>query len=410
MARSRIRLPLAGAAAALTLSLAGLTAPAQAQQPVRLGAIYIMSGSASVYGQFAQQGIQLAVDEINAKGGILGRKVEFRIEDSQGKADVAIQAARKLVFQDRVDALIGIDSSGVATGLVPVMRELRRPLIITHAATPDATGKLCNRYTFRISVNVNQNMKGAALVAAETGGKRWTTIGPDYAFGHQSWEYFGKYLKEIKPDVELMKETAFPRFGNEDFTPFINSIMAAKPDGVLISVWGGDLVNFVRQARNLGFFDRGMHILMNVGAATEVLSALREEMPEGVWLGTRYWFNAHDNEMNNAFVEAYLERYNTPPSYNAEGAYAAVYAVKAAMEKAGSADPEKVAKALSGLTFRAPNGEITFRKGDNQAVVGPTWGQAAAMNAEYGIRMLDPVRTFKGEEVTPSVEETGCKL
>jgi len=207
-----------------------------------------------------------------------------------------------------------------------------------------------------------------------------------------------------------MKETAFPRFGNEDFTPFINSIMAAKPDGVLISVWGGDLVNFVRQARNLGFFDRGMQILITVGAATEVLSALREEMPEGVWLGTRYWFGAHDNKINDAFVKAYMERYKTPPSYNAEGAYAAVYALKAAMEKAGSTDPDKVAGALVGLTIQAPNGEITFRKGDNQAVVGPTWGRAAAMSAEHGIRMLKPMRPFKGEEVTPSVEETGCKL
>lgn len=392
------------------LALAVLLPQAQAQQPIRLGGIFIMSGAASVYGKFAQQGIQLAVDEINAEGGVLGRKLEFRVEDSQGKADVAIQVARKLVFQDRVDALLGLDSSGVATGLVPVMPELRRPLIITHAATPDATGKLCNRYTFRISVNVNQNMMAAAHVAADSGAKRWTTIGPDYAFGHQSWEYFSKYLKEMKPDVELMKETAFPRFGNEDFTPFINSVMAAKPDGVLISVWGGDLVNFVRQARNLGFFDRDMQVLMTVGAATEVLSALGEDMPEGVWLGTRYWFDAHDNSVNQAFVKAYMERYKTPPSYNAEGAYAAVYAYKAAMEKAGSADPEKVTEALSDLSFQAPNGEISFRTGDHQAVVGPTWGKAAAMSSDNGIRTLDPVRSFKGEEVTPSVEETGCKL
>ena len=97
------------------LALAVLLPQAQAQQPIRLGGIFIMSGAASVYGKFAQQGIQLAVDEINAEGGVLGRKLEFRVEDSQGKADVAIQVARKLVFQDRVDALLGLDSSGVAT-------------------------------------------------------------------------------------------------------------------------------------------------------------------------------------------------------------------------------------------------------------------------------------------------------
>src|SRR3546814_16156105 len=90
---------------------------------------------------------------------------------------------------------MGLDSSGVAQGLVPVLPELGKPFIITHAATPDVTGKLCNSYTYRISVNVHQNMSGAAAIAAKTGAKKWTTIGPDYAFGHQTWEFFGKYLK-----------------------------------------------------------------------------------------------------------------------------------------------------------------------------------------------------------------------
>ncbi|MCZ2097206.1 MAG: ABC transporter substrate-binding protein, partial [Anaerolineae bacterium] len=191
----------AGARTALAASVAGVAlafaAPAaQAQpRPVRVGAIYIMSGSAAAYGQFARQGMELAADEINARGGILGRKLEFALEDSQGKVDVAIQAARKLVFQGGADALMGLDSSGVANGLTPIVPELRKPFVITHAASPDVTGKLCNAYTYRLSVNVNQNMSAAAQIAAESGAKRWTTIGPDYAFGHQSWEYFGKYLK-----------------------------------------------------------------------------------------------------------------------------------------------------------------------------------------------------------------------
>src|SRR3546814_8968590 len=104
------------------------------------------------------------------------------------------------------------------------------------------------------------------------------------------------------PDAQLMTETAFPRFGAEHFTPFINGVMENKPDGVLISLWGGDLVNFVRQANNRGFFKQGFQVLMTVGAATEVLSALGEQMPEGVWLGTRYWYGAHDHELKKKFV------------------------------------------------------------------------------------------------------------
>ena len=377
--------------------------------PIKIGGIYMTSGSAATYGQFAQQGLQLALDEINGSGGVLGRQLTVQIEDSEGKAAVAIQAARKLVYQENVSALMGLDSSGVAQGLVPVLPELETPLIITHAATPDATGHLCNAYTYRVSVNVLQNMKGAAAVAAESGAKKWTTIGPDYAFGHQSWEFFGQYLKEQVPDVELSSSPSFPRFGAEDFTPFINSIMEAKPDGVLISLWGGDLVNFVRQANNRGFFEQGFEVLMTVGAATEVMSTLGEQMPEGVWLGTRNWFGAHDNELTKKFVSNYLEKYDTPPSYNAEGAYVAIYAYKQAIEKAGSTDGKAIAEALSGSSLDTPTGMLTFREGDNQGLIGPTWGRTGSMDTELKIRSLNDLKTLNGEESTPPVD-SACKM
>ena len=399
-------------ASMLGLAAFGLTtrnARAQ-QQPIRLGAIYILSGGAATYGQFARQGLELALAEINAGGGVLGRQLEYLMEDSQGKVDVAINAARKLVFQNRVDALMGLDSSGVANGLVSVVPELRKPFVITHAASPDVTGKLCNAWTYRVSVNINQHMSAASQIAVGTGARRWTTIGPDYAFGHQSWEYFQQYLKPRKADAEFMTQVAFPKFGAEDFTPFIQSVMQAKPEGVLISLWGGDLVNFVRQARNHGFFDQKYQVLLTLGAATEVLAALGEQMPQGVWAGTRYWFAAHDNPINQRFAKSYVERHKTPPSYNAEGAYAAAYLFKTAFEKAGSTDGAAVAKALADASFDAPNGRVTMRAGDHQAVVGPTWGKLGAFDAKYGVRMLESVRTFKGEEVTPPVAETGCKL
>lgn len=396
---------------AVTAATLSMTAGyASAEDPIRFGGIYILSGSAATYGEFAQRGINLAVEEINASGGILGRQVEVIYEDSQGKAATAIQAARKLAYQDNVDALLGLDSSGVAQGMVPTVPELQKPFIITHAATPDVTGKLCNEFTYRISVNVAQNQKAAAMIASELDASRWTTIGPDYAFGHQTWEYFGNYLKELKPEVELMEQTAFPRFGAEDFTPFINGIMDADPEGIIISTWGGDLVNFIRQANNLGFFDQGYEVMFTVGAATEVLDALGDQMPEGVWLSTRYWYDAYDNDTNTRFVEAYLDKYGSAPSYNAEGAYAAIYAYKQAMEAAGTTDGPAVAKALSGMSMEAPNGTVTFRNGDNQAMVSPNWGISGPMHPEHRIRTLTNVRVFDGTKVARPVSETGCSL
>jgi branched-chain amino acid transport system substrate-binding protein len=320
-----------------------------AKGTINIGSVYILSGFAATYGQFAKQGLLLAADEINKSGGILGKQVQVSFEDSHAKPDIALRAIRKLVYENGSDFLIGLDSSGVAKGVVPYMRELKVPLIITHAATPDVTGSQCNKYTFRVSVNINQNVMAAANVAAKTGAVKWTTIGPDYAFGHQSWEYFQKYLKPLNPKAKFMKTVAFPKIATDDYSPYISAIMASKPDGVFISLWSGDLVNFIKQANKMGFFAQGYKVLMSLGAATEVLYALKDQMPTGLWVGTRYWFLANPSAVNRHFVDAYKSFYGVYPSYNAQNAYAAVYALKAAIEKAGTTDRNAVVKALVDL-------------------------------------------------------------
>ncbi len=387
-----------------------MAAPAWSAKTVKVGFVYIMSGPFAAYGQFAKKGAELAVNEINDAGGINGHQVEAFFEDSTGKPDVAIRALRKLVFQEKVDFLIGLDSSGVAKTVVPSIPQMKTPLIITHAATPDVTGSVCNRYVFRISVNLAQNVKAAAMLAAETDVKTWTTIGPDYAFGHQSWEYFEKYLKDIKADATFLPkdDVAFPPFKTTDFNPYINKIMQSKADGVLVSLWGGNLIDFVRQAKEMGFFDGKRQVLVTLGAATEVLTALGDKMPEGLWVGTRYWFLANDSQRNKAFVKAYKDRYGDYPSYNAHGAYGALYTYKAAAEKAGTVDKEKVIDALEGMTVELPVGKITIRPEDHQALTDVTWGKTAA-DAAYPIRILDPIKLFDAAAVTPSVAESGCK-
>lgn len=402
--------PLAVALAA-ALALAAAPATAQDKKPVKLGFAYIMSGPAAVYGQFAKQGAEMAVEEVNAKGGILGRKVEVVFEDEAGKPDVGIRVVRKLVYDDGVDAVFGLDSSGTAEGVAPLMPELETPLVITHAATPHVTGDKCNAWTFRISLSLPQNIAMASAIAAEGKAKRWTTVGPDYAFGHQSWEYFKDYLAKRKPGVTFVADAdaAFPPTKTTDFSPYVTKVMSSDADGVLVSLWGGNLIDFVKQADDLGLFKSGKQVLMTLGAATEVLTALGDRMPTGQWVGTRYWFQASDSPMNKAFVDGYRKRYGVYPSYNAHGAYAAVLVYKAAAERAKSTDKGAVAKALAGLTVEVPLGKITIRAEDHQAVQDGTWGQTAADKA-YPIRILKPVRKFKGEEITRPVGETGCKL
>ena len=381
------------------------------KKPVKLGFVYILSGPFATYGQFAKKGALMAIDEINKSGGILGHKVEGYFEDSTAKPAVALRGIRKLVLQKKVNGLIGIDSSGVAKSVVATIEQLKTPLIITHAATPDVTGKQCNKYTFRISVNLAQNVKAGAMLAAQMNAKKWTTIGPAYAFGFQSWEYFQKYLKELKPDAEFFPKdkVAFPPFKTTDFSPYITKVMKSNPDGVLVSLWGGNLVNFIRQAKDMGFFNGKFKVLITLGAAVEVLSALGDKMPEGLWVGTRYWFLANKSKVNNTFVKNYYKRYGNYPSYNAHGAYSAVYAYKKAAEKAGSLDKDKIVKALEGLSMEIPVGKIHFRAEDHQAVTVATWGKTK-LSSKYPFAILDPIKIFPGEKVTRPVNLTGCNL
>jgi branched-chain amino acid transport system substrate-binding protein len=352
------------------------------------------------------------MEEINEAGGILGRKVIGVYEDTQLKPDVGVKAARKLVLEDKVDAVLGIVSSGVVSAVAPVMNELRTPLIDTLAMTPDITGKICNRYTFRISQNGPQNLKGAAILASQTDATTWTTLGPDYLFGYQCWEYFQRYLTKLKPGVKFMgkEEIAYAPVTTLDFRPYIQKIMAAKPDGVLVSLYGGNLVDFIRQATDLGMWREMPVTILNLAYSADVMLGLGIDMPKGLWLGGLYWFQGNTTPANEKFVKAYMARYRVFPDFNAEGAYSGVKAYAAAVTLAGTTDKEAVVKTLEGLTVDLPSGKTTIRKEDHQAVFDSVWGVSSEFDGKLRIRSLKPLKIFSGAEITRPIEETGCKM
>ena len=405
---SRRSLLQKAAGAALVGMAVGRPVRAVQGRPIRLGGIWILSGSLATYGQFAREGALMAVDEINAAGGVLGRPLEIRFEDEQN-AEVAVRTARRLALQEGVDYLIGIDSSGVALAVVREAERLRVPLMVTHAATPQVNTELCNRYTFRISASVDQNEAAGGRVAAmELRSRRWTTISPNYAYGHDTWAAFQREFRRVRDDLQVMDVTAFPPLGAPDFRAHITRIMDARPEGVMVSLWGGDLVNFLRQAKPMGFFDQGFDVVFVLGAAMEVLEAMGKEMPLGYWAGTRYWFLGSDDPVNVDFYTRFHQRYGHYPSYNAQTAYAGIYAYKHAIELAGTTDREAVVDALERVRFRAPQGEVRFRE-DHQAMVDVTWGVLADGGARYPHAILNPMRRIAAEEITPPVSPQ-CKL
>ena len=373
-------------------------------QPVRIGAMYLLTGGFATYGEFARDGIKIAQEEINAAGGINGRPVEV-IFEHEGEP---VQTARRLVLQENVDFLLGIDSSGNAEALVPVIPELERVLMVTHAASPKVTGDLCNQYVFRCSVNGPQNSAAGAEIAAKEAYQKWTTIGPDYAFGRQSWEFFQKALQQRKSGVKFLNQTAFPKLGAQDYNSFIVTLQNTGADAIWCSLWGNDLVNFIRQAGDFGLFDK-FPIYMELGAAMEVLTALGEQMPTGQWVGTRYWWQTPDTEVNRNFVQKFRQRYNSYPSYNAENAYVGLHLLAAAANDAGTTETKAVIKALEGRQYLAPMGELIIREQDHQAIVDITWGKTVE-SKEYDFHVLKPIQVVKGDLVTRELSVTGCKM
>lgn len=408
---SRIRERVLIVAMLLVLVLAS---PCLAADPIKIGFVHVFSGPMATFGQVARQGAQLAVNEINGEGGVDGRKIEIIFADTAANPDVAKPAIENLVKKENVSVIIGIVSSAVAKAIAPMMNDLKCPLIITDAMSDEVTGSLCNPWTFRVTWNMDQCYKAAALLAKDLGPKKWTTLGPDYGFGQDSWKYFTKYGQEVGGFT--FEPGTFVPLGTKDWAQVIANLKQTPPgNGLMISLWGNDLKTFIQQAHREGFF-KGRTVLCPVGGAVEIFIALGFlDLPPGIWFGSPYWFEAYDNSFNDLFVKAYasFSLSGIPPPYAAYNSYTAVKMFKTAVWKAESSDRKAVAKALSDIIVDGlPVGAATFREQDHQAIFDVAFGMTSAHPSKYyrKIRGLDPIRKFKGLEITPPATESGCKM
>ncbi|PIP45437.1 MAG: hypothetical protein COZ70_07440 [Deltaproteobacteria bacterium CG_4_8_14_3_um_filter_51_11] len=381
--------------------------------PVKLGYQAIMSGALAGYGEFHKMGVQMAVDEINADKGIAGVKVEVDFRDSTLKADEAIKNARYFVDSWGADFLGGIDSSGQALALAPVMAELDRILMVTHAATEKLTEqqvfKNGIKQVFRISTPTYQDGNAAAFIAKDIPAKTWATISPKYEYGYTCWEMFKQTLGKLKKDVSFTGESWAP-FGTTDFRPHINTIMDAAPDGLYSTEWAGELITLVKQANQAGLFQKIKHVMFPVGAAMDVLEGLGQELPENIWISGRYFFLYPADNRNRAWVAAFRSRWNHFPAYVSETGYSTLFALKKAIEAAGSKDTAKVVQALEGMEIDTPAGRRVFRKEDHQAMYDVPWGLTKT-DAAFPFKVMGKQVMVRAKECfnRPPFEGAGTK-
>jgi branched-chain amino acid transport system substrate-binding protein len=356
--------------------------------PIRLGYLTSLSGAATPYTIPERDAIRLAVDEINENGGILGREVSLVERDDEATADGGTRQARDLIENQNVFLIFGVINSAIALAVSEVARETQVPFVDTIAQTAALTEEQGHRYVFR-TATTHTGVAGRAMAieaAVHEDWRRWYMIGPDYEYGHRVVEDFWEHFQQLRPDAERLGNQ-WPRFGLGEYSAQITAIMADRPDAVFTSLWGEDLISFIRQARGFGYFDDIQHTgWANVDPDVSV--ALGEDYPTGVFTGSNLSLQALADEPEMArFIEAYRERTSSLPTNGSGLGYTSMYLIKQALERAGELDREAFIDAFEGLSYESIYGNITMRACDHQAY-GPVfvgWAEPVPDEPYYGL-------------------------
>jgi branched-chain amino acid transport system substrate-binding protein len=379
---------------AATLAASLMAAPTvQAQEPIRVGVPMILSGAGAQFGSTVLKGAQMYADEINAKGGVLGRKFQIISRDSKARPDEAARVSRELVLRERVHFLVGTFTSAEGTAVSAIAKDLKVLFIAPVPATDRLTApENLHPYVFRVAKNTTTEGSAAAEVMAKWPVKRVATIAPDFAYGQDAVTSFVKHLKKLRPDVEIVDQQ-WPKLNEPDYSAFITAQVAAKPDAVLSVICCGNFDAFAKQAKPLGYFEAIKHNFIGLGeaGAIEALRSLGKDYPAGVWGNTYDAFNWDGGPAHKEWI-ARLKKYlgeEHPSGWPIQG-YIAMQFLTEAIKKAGSIDPLKVSAALKGLTIQSPQGPITIRAKDQQATRGMLWGKAVA-DPKYPFPVLNPV-------------------
>jgi branched-chain amino acid transport system substrate-binding protein len=384
--------------ASLAIVVAGLSNSAIAQSEIKIGEI----NSYSLLPAFTdpyRKGWQLAVEEINAGGGINGKKLVVVSKDDGGKPADAQTAANELVSSENVAMLCGTFLSNIGLAVSDFANQKKVFFLAAEPLTDAITWSKGNRYTFRLRPSNYMQAAMLAEAAAELPAKRWATIAPNYEYGQSAVAVFKKLMAAKRPDIQWVDEQ-WPPFNKIDAGPVVQALAAANPEAILNVTFGADLVKFVREGSTRGLF-KDKTVISFLTGEPEYLDPLKDETPEG-WIVTGYPWNAINTPEHDKFLKAYQAKYNDYPRLGSIVGYETIKAAAAILTKANSTDPEKLIAATEGLQVASPFGEITFRKIDHQSTLGAFVGKTAVKDGK-GVMVESVYR--KGSDYLPSDAE-----
>ena len=361
------------ATAAMLAISAGLAAPVAAQGTIKIGEL----NSYKVFPAFLEpykRGLDLAVDEVNATGGVFGRKIEVISRDDNGTTGDAVRVAEELLSRENVQFLIGTFPSNIGLAVADFAKQKKVLFIAAEPLTDKIVWQNGNRYTYRLRASTY--MQTAMLIpdAVKLNKMKWAIVYPNYEYGQSATASFKKLMTKAQPGVQFVGEQA-PPLGKIDAGAVVQALVDAKPDAIFSSLVGPDLQKFVREGNTRGLFKNTVVFNLLAGEP-EYLDPLKDETPEG-WYVTGYPWSEIKTPEHQKFLAAYQAKFKDYPRLGSVVGYATMYSVANMIKKAGAVDTEKMIAAMKGMEMSTPIGPIVYRAVDHQSTMGAYVGRLA---------------------------------
>jgi branched-chain amino acid transport system substrate-binding protein len=388
---------------AVVLVLVAAMCEAQSAPPVKLGYNDVRSGPFKTNGDMALLGLETAIKDINRSGGLLGRQIQLVIEDNQMNPEIAVQKLKKLILEDKVEAVFHQSSSTVALAIAQTIPRYKKLYLCIGAGTMGPTAENFSPYVFRTTGNVVEYLKGHAAYFAKEKYRKVYLINFDNALGHDVAKYYEAFIKRVAPDVQIVGTEFHPVF-TKDFAPYITKIKSSGADYIFTCDWGTDLIQLVKQARALGVTAPVAGIFLADANGLPVMgdSAIGSVAATFMLLGI-------NTPKAKQFEEAFYKETKTWPVEQIYQGYSGMMIYAAAVKKAGSFDTQKVIKAMEGFEWDGPYGKVLIRAQDHQAILPLYVGKVEGKTKYFDFPYFTPVMTVPAKQIEYKPEDYGWK-
>jgi branched-chain amino acid transport system substrate-binding protein len=383
---------------AFTAALTMFGRAGSAQETIKIGELNSYKSQTAFLDPY-KKGWEMAIEEINAKGGVLGKKLEVISRDDGSNPGDAVRVADELVTREGVNILAGTFLSNIGLAVTEFAGKKKVFFLAAEPLTDKITWQNGNKYTFRLRASTYMQVAMLLPDALAAKKKRWALVYPNFEYGQAAVAAFKELMKAKQPDIEFVTEQA-PPLGKLDAGAVVQAIDDAKPDAIFNVLFGADLAKLVREGTIRGVF-KDKTVVSLLSGEPEYLDPLKDEAPVG-WIVTGYPWDKIKSPEYKSFLDAYQKKYSDYPRLGSIVGYVTMKSIAAGITKAGSTDTEKLVAAFSGLKVDSPFGPFSYRASDHQATMGAFVGKIALEN---GKGTMTDFKFVDGATVLPGDDE-----